>query len=285
LGFEGFVLIALAPGLFWLWLFVRLDRIRPAPRRLIALTFLWGMLSVVPAAVIETFAIGDETLQAGSALSGVALAMFAMVGPVEEFSKFAAVRLSVFRSLYFDEPMDGLVYSAAASLGFASLENLFYVLSFGPEVMLARAPLSTLAHLVFGSLWGYGLALHQRSGRASRIPLLLTLLAAAALHASFNVAAFGGWLLVSILLVAVGAVWAYRRFQWGQRTSPFRYRRSLALAECQRCGTLNRATNRYCERCGAEARHREAELVCGNCKQTNRADALYCTHCGDRMLR
>jgi RsiW-degrading membrane proteinase PrsW (M82 family) len=285
LGFEGFVLIAIAPGLFWLWLFVRLDRVRPAPRRLIALTFLWGTVSVIPAAIIETFAIGEEALEVGTSLSAVALAMFAVVGPVEELSKFAAVRFSVFRSLYFDEPMDGLVYSAAASLGFASLENLIYVLNFGPEVMLGRAPLSTLAHLVFGNLWGYGLALHQRSGRMSPAPLLLTLLAAASLHASFNVAIFSGWPLISVVLVAVGAVWAYSRFLWGQRTSPFRYRRSLALAACWQCGTLNRTTNRFCKHCGAKTRHGAEELVCGNCKLPNWHDALYCTRCGDRLLR
>ena len=62
--------------------------------------------------------------------------MLAIVGPVEETSKFLAIRLAVYRSLHFEEPMDGLVYGAAASLGFASLENLIYVLSYGPEVMI-----------------------------------------------------------------------------------------------------------------------------------------------------
>ena len=73
--------------------------------------------------------------------------MLLVVGPVEEFSKFAVVRLKAYRSLYFDEPMDGLVYAAAASLGFASLENVLYVVDFGPEVMIVRAPVSTVAHL------------------------------------------------------------------------------------------------------------------------------------------
>ena len=77
-----------------------------------------------------------------------------VVGPVEELCKFAAVRLGPYRSLYFDEPVDGLVYASAASLGFASLENLFYVLEYGPEVMIAP-PLSTVGHLVF--VWGFAL--------------------------------------------------------------------------------------------------------------------------------
>jgi RsiW-degrading membrane proteinase PrsW (M82 family) len=70
--------------------------------------------------------------------------MLVVVGPVEELCKFGAVRLGVYRSLYFDAPIHGLVYSVTASLGFASLENLFYVFQYGPEVMLLRDPLATL---------------------------------------------------------------------------------------------------------------------------------------------
>jgi RsiW-degrading membrane proteinase PrsW (M82 family) len=53
--------------------------------------------------------------------------------------------------------MDGLVYGAAASLGFASLENLAFMLMFGPEAILVRGPLTTLAHLVLSSIWSYPL--------------------------------------------------------------------------------------------------------------------------------
>ena len=93
---------------------------------------------------------------AGAGLAAAAMAMLFVVGPVEETSKFLAVRLGAFRSLYFDEPRDGLVYAVAASLGFASLENLVYILQFGPEVMVGRAPLSTLAHVIFRKLLGAG---------------------------------------------------------------------------------------------------------------------------------
>ena len=49
----GVLLIAFAPGLFWLWFFVRLDRLRPSSRRWIALTFLLGMVSTVPAGLVS----------------------------------------------------------------------------------------------------------------------------------------------------------------------------------------------------------------------------------------
>ena len=135
------VVFAFAPGLFWLWFFVRKDVYRPEPRRLLALTFFLGMAATIPAVIIEAIFIDESVLSDSAALASVTVAMLFVVGPAEELSKFAAVRLVPYRSLYFDEPIDGLVYSAAASLGFASLENLGYILEFGPEVMLLRAPL------------------------------------------------------------------------------------------------------------------------------------------------
>ena len=117
----GILLVSFTPGLFWLWFFVRLDRIRPSSRRWLALTFIFGMVSTIPAGIISELAIQDDLLSASTTLASVSLAMLAVVGPVEETSKFLAIRLTVYRSLFFEEPMDGLVYGAAASLGFASL--------------------------------------------------------------------------------------------------------------------------------------------------------------------
>ena len=181
----GFVLIAFTPGLFWLWFFLRQDIYRPEPRRLIALTFALGCLSTIPAAILEGIFLADFELEEGTLL-GTTAAMLLVVGPIEEACKFAAVRLKPYRSLYFDEPIDGLVYAAAASLGFASLENLVYVALFGPTVMILRAPLSTLAHLVFGSIWGYALGVHRASGYSRTGLVVISLALASVAHANLQ---------------------------------------------------------------------------------------------------
>jgi RsiW-degrading membrane proteinase PrsW (M82 family) len=280
----GLIFVSFIPGLFWLWFFTRLDRVQPAPKRLILLSFLLGMVATIPAGIINTIALDESQFDAGATLTAVAVSMLVVVGPVEETSKFLAVRFGAFRSAYFDEPVDGLVYSAAASLGFASLENLLYVFSFGPEVMLFRAPLSTVAHLVFGSLWGLGLGLQARPGGRSRLLLITTLVAAAALHASFNIALFSPYPLLSILIVIVGGIWTYRRFEWGQRISPFRYRRNYPQFACDNCQGLVRVTATFCPHCGVGTLRVGRPIVCGNCHHENRPDALYCIHCGDRFL-
>ena len=285
MSFVGILLVAFAPGLFWLWFYLRKDSYRPAPRRLIAVTFGLGCLSIIPAALIEFAFLGDSFLEEGAGLGGIAIGMLLVVGPVEEACKFAVVRLKPYRSPYFDEPIDGLVYAAAASLGFASLENLVYVLEFGPEVMIVRAPLSTVAHLVLGSIWGYALGLHYASGY--RRPMLVVggLALGACTHAIFNILASSLLLLpLATALTIIGAVWAFRRFEWGQRISPFRYRRNYPEVECPSCDRLTRVLSRFCRFCGAPVLPSTSRLFCGNCGEGNRPDAGYCTSCGDRLL-
>jgi RsiW-degrading membrane proteinase PrsW (M82 family) len=281
---EGLLLIAFTPGLFWLWFFLRLDRHRPEPKRLIAITFLLGCLSTIPAGIVNTSFGIDALLNSDPDLITVAAGMLFVVGPIEELSKFAVVRLVPYRSLYFDEPMDGLVYGVTASLGFASLENLIYVLEFGSGVMLVRAPISTLAHLVFGSIWGYALGQHHSSGGNRKGLVLGGLALAATVHALFNVAVFT-FPLASLALVAVGGVWAFKSFRREQQISPFRFKRNYPQVECRSCGALVRVVNQFCTSCGATVSPTARALICGRCHHRNRPDADYCTSCGDRLLR
>ncbi len=286
----GYAILAFAPGIFWLWFFVRGRAYRPKPRRLLALTFFYGMLSTVPAGILNTLFIGGDVLDGTADLATVAAAMLFVVGPVEEMSKFMAVRLGPFRSLYFDEPRDGLVYAAAASLGFASLENLLYILSFGPAVMVGRAPISTLAHVIFGSFWGYGLGIQAQEGRrAKQLWLWAGLAVAAAVHGLFNILVFNAspmGLLLALLLVGLGLWWTLNRFRWAQRVSPFRFRRNYPQVDCPRCGKRIFITSRFCQFCRwPVSASRPSVLYCSNCGNPVRPDAAYCTRCGDRLLR
>ena len=284
--FVGIVLVSFAPGLFWLWFYLRKDSYRPAPRRLIAITFGLGCLAVVPAGIIEWIFPGDSFIEEGAGFKGLAAGMLFVVGPVEEACKFAVVRLKAYRSPYFDEPMDGLVYAAAASLGFASLENLLYVLEFGPEVMILRAPLSTVAHLVFGGIWGYALGVHHASGRRRPLLVAVGLALGACAHAAFNILVSASLMIpLAVALTVGGAVWVFGRFKWGQRISPFRYRRNYPETACSSCGRHIRVMSRFCRFCGAPVVSGQGWLFCGNCNAENRPDAGYCARCGDRLLQ
>ena len=277
-------LLAFTPGIFWLWFFIRRSVYRPGPRRLLVFTFLLGMASTIPAGIINTLFLDESIVSESATLASVATGMLFVVGPAEETCKFLAVRLLAYRSQFFDEPGDGLAYSAAASLGFASLENLLYVIMFGPAVMLLRAPLSTVAHVIFGSLWGYALGLQVRSGRRRIWQTVAGIVAGAVAHGLFNVAVFM-FLPAAVMLVILGTVWTLGRFAWARRASPFRYRRNYPYIVCPNCNRRIRIVSRFCPLCGVHVPAVTGAIYCGFCSSSNRPDARFCSNCGDGLLR
>jgi protease PrsW len=152
------LLVAIAPCAFWLWLIYRGDKYKPEPKSLILRTYFMGLGIGVPVAFLETFLYHGST-QGQVTVSTAVYLSFVVAGLTEEMAKFLVVRLGVYNSPHFEEPTDGLVYAAAAALGFASFENILYLLTYGWQVILVRGLFSNLAHVLFSSLWGYPLAM------------------------------------------------------------------------------------------------------------------------------
>jgi RsiW-degrading membrane proteinase PrsW (M82 family) len=83
------------------------------------------------------------------------VAAFLLAAIPEECCKLLVVRGYSLRQREFDEPMDGIVYGAVASLGFAALENVMYVFNGGLWVAGFRALTAVPAHAFFGVILGY----------------------------------------------------------------------------------------------------------------------------------
>lgn len=185
------LVLAFAPGAFWLWVIYLGDRCKPEPKLLIIRTFFFGMFIALPVALIGSLiSPPDLDLTEPLPFPTAVYVAFVVAGVVEELGKFLVVRLSIYRSRYFDEPVDGLVYGAAAALGFASLENVGYMLIFGWQVILLRGVFSTVAHVLFAGLWGYPLALYK-TGRIKNVGIVWAgLIAAMIAHGLFNLLLF-----------------------------------------------------------------------------------------------
>lgn len=98
--------------------------------------------------------------------SPISLAIYIFVGIafVEEFSKWIFVYLISWNNEAFDHIYDAIVYSVFVSLGFATIENILYVLT-APSLTDAfitafgRMILSVPGHAFFGIFMGYYLGL------------------------------------------------------------------------------------------------------------------------------
>ena len=294
--FIVILVIAFAPGVFWLWMVYRRDRYRPEPRMLVVRTFIWGMVVSIPVAVLEfglIFIADPEAIifpEVGTLSLGTAAYMsFVVAGVTEELGKYLVVRRTVYRSPYFDEPMDGLVYASASALGFASLENVGYLLTYGWELILLRGPFSTLAHVLFSAMWGYPLGVSKVRQKGMRAWTLLGLLCSMVAHGLFNFLIFTQStysLLVIPLFLGTGAVFFFM-MRRATRLSPFREMVGQLLVACPNCGGKMPYYASFCMACGSELgeARRDGPAFCGKCGVALNQDAAFCTSCGSRILR
>ncbi|MFO0759714.1 MAG: PrsW family glutamic-type intramembrane protease [Byssovorax sp.] len=145
----------------------RLSAEAPRPKRLqhAVLTFTLGALLFVPGLFIERWIrrqAGLDPHASGADLVPLIYAFF-VAAPLEQGLKVAAVG-PVWRSRFFEAPIDGVIYAAAAGLGFVSAHDaLFLAQSSGASLDLARALLAAPAHLFFAALWGYALGRDAKS--------------------------------------------------------------------------------------------------------------------------
>lgn len=197
------ILVAVAPCAFWLWIIYKGDKYKPEPKRLIVRIFFLGAIVAIPVALIEAL-LYPGSIEGNLSIPTAAYVAFVVAGFTEETGKFLVVRLGVYNSPHFEEPSDGLVYSAAAALGFASLENIVYVLGFGLEVIVIRGLFSNLAHVVFSALWGYPLALTKLGKLKPKYLTWFGLLAAIVAHGIFDFLLFTNtaftWLVIPFFL-------------------------------------------------------------------------------------
>lgn len=246
--------LAIAPGLFWLWFYYKRDKFDPEPKSLIVKTFLMGIVICFPVIILEM------------PFPGAFLGAVVAAPLFEELFKYFAVRWVAFKHPAFNEPFDGIIYSAAAALGFATIENVFYVVgtymregaAAMTTVVIMRAVLSVPGHTLFSGFWGYAL------GKAKFMPAqdskgLITrgLLLSMAAHAAFNFMLVVSPYLAIIVIGLVIFLWVImmRRIKEMLKASPFNPDNITQSADglekqCTRCGTVNIPNAKFCEHCG-----------------------------------
>lgn len=177
--------LAIAPALLLLWYFTSRD-LYPEPRCLIWLTFGLGFGAAAPAAYIgETLFFPLADLASNPWIASAILA-FPVVAGIEELSKFSVLYLFCRRWNDFDEPMDGLVYGVAASLGFAAIENWSYVYASGLETALWRAVSAVPFHGMAGAIMGYYFGLAHFIPNRRPTYFTLALLIPILLHGAYD---------------------------------------------------------------------------------------------------
>ncbi len=156
-------IIAITPGLAIILGIYLSDRYDREPFKYLFLTFLLGALSVIPTIFVEKFLMYFNVFPG---ILGAFYTAFIVAGLTEEYFKRLVVLKVAYNSKHFNEKLDGIVYSVFASMGFATVENVVYVVyryTNNPYIGLYRGVFSVPAHAVFGVTMGYYLSLAKFS--------------------------------------------------------------------------------------------------------------------------
>ncbi|AZU63172.1 glutamic-type intramembrane protease PrsW [Neobacillus mesonae] len=176
----GILSAGIAPGLALLSYFYLKDEYEPEPISFVLRTFLYGALLVFPIMFIQ------HVLETEHLVKSDLFDAFFSTGLLEEFFKWFVLFYAVYQHVEFDEPFDGIVYGVAVSLGFATIENIFYLIANGVGHAMSRALLPVSSHALFGVIMGFYLGKAKFTEGTKAKWLILSLFIPYILHSFYD---------------------------------------------------------------------------------------------------
>lgn len=213
----GLIILAALLPVYLLFNYIKKqDSAHPEPESWLKKAMWYGVLSAVIVIIGHGFIPDSQVLYpqySGSVFGAMLMALWDAAIP-EEAAKLLMLWLLLRKNPHFDEHLDGIVYATCIGLGFAGLENIFYLASNFQNLLsvaISRALFAVPGHFFFAVVMGYffSLAKFSNVGQAQRNAyMILAYLIPVALHAVYDgilmvseVAEFGGGILFVAFLL------------------------------------------------------------------------------------
>ena len=172
---------AIAPSLALFSYFYLRDQFSQEPSRLLFQSFIYGAVLTFPILFLQ-YVFNEENVFNFTLTNYI---LFPSM--IEEFFKWLVLLIAIFRHVDFEDPYDGILYGASVSLGFATVENIIYLLEFGTDIAFIRALLPVSSHALFGVVMGYYLGKAKFSQAEVEYKwLFLALFVPVILHVLYN---------------------------------------------------------------------------------------------------
>jgi len=213
------LLITILPSILIILFFLNSDKFKEPTKEIIKIFFL-GILITIPAYILNTY-IGDF-LYKKTELSEGLISSFLTAAPVEEGLKLSILYYFVYKMKDFNEPIDGIVYGVTVSLGFATLENLYYVYLLADYFETTSMALAVIrsfsavpAHAVFGIFMGYFFMKYSFIKKGDN--LFFAFVVPFVLHGCYNLFTTSNFF-VSLSLILISWIIALRLFSRLKKT-------------------------------------------------------------------
>ncbi len=152
---DGLIYLGLLPGLLLMIYIYRQDKVEKEPIGLLLLLLFGGILSTVASYIFENIAeVFAYRIFDNADLMYYVFEAFIVAGLIEEGTKHFFLKVFSWKNINFNCSFDGIIYAAFVSLGFATAENVLYVISYGFNTGILRAFTSVPGHTAFGTIMG-----------------------------------------------------------------------------------------------------------------------------------
>ena len=149
------IILAIVPAVICMALLNRQDKEHPEPKSKLIAAFFAGVVSLILTLIVtQIFEVNAKDWGMGPLINGLGSAFLEAAIP-EELCKFICLYVVIWKSKEFDQFLDGIIYAAFVSMGFATVENIFYVLDNGVGNAILRAFTSIPGHFFDGVIMGY----------------------------------------------------------------------------------------------------------------------------------
>ncbi len=192
------IILALLPTLVLLLFFYLKDKYEKEPIKTLAKVFLIGMLIIFPVLMMELFLI--KIKPSGPKIWDAFYMAVIVAGFSEEIIKYLSLRFYIWKNVDFNEMYDGIIYGVFLSLGFATVENVLYVIEGGMTTALMRIVTAVPSHALFGTVMGYYLGKAKFLTHSKRKNLLFAWVTPVILHGVYDFIIMAGYSLLTLLL-------------------------------------------------------------------------------------
>lgn len=183
------------------------------PKKILLKLFIYGIISIIPASILELIIenfFKDEVLMN---LPELFIYIFIDIALIEELCKWYITYKISYNHKEFNQIYDAIVYSVSTSLGFATLENILYVLDNGYLTGIIRAisavPGHTCDAIIMGSYLGIAkIAKLNNNRQEERKNLILSIILPTIAHTVYDFCIYSkNFFFIIIFLITI--IWIY----------------------------------------------------------------------------
>ena len=167
MGYVLLALIAFCPAIFYMLYIIAFDHRKPEPFKALVISALLGIVVAMPVVLILDASV--VRIEEGRSFMESFIVGFFKLALISEVAKWLV--LCVFLSLnrFYDEYIDGIVYSVCLAMGYAGIFGVWFLYGFLDESFATLLEMSAIMifvlvpiHFISGTIMGYYLGLARK---------------------------------------------------------------------------------------------------------------------------